>query len=140
MGSRALDGSVHVLEMIGPGEKAKHYSYSFEPDADWQWAEMDRLFQAYNGKLSYLGDWHTHPRVMRGNLSGKDRKAMREILSSKDTRETEIISAIFFGSDKIEDWNFWIGRLEPRSLWWPRLSITYATVEIASESIVGVSP
>lgn len=132
MGRHAVDGSVQVLEMIGPGKKAKHYSYSFEPDADWQWAEMDRLFQIYEGRLSYLGDWHTHPRAAHGALSRKDRKALREILSSKDTRETEVISAIFFGFDEIDKWSFWLGRLEPRTLWWPHLSIMPISPKIES--------
>lgn len=49
--------AVHV---IGPGPKARHERYGFEPDATWQ-AEQVATAWSQDNTLEYLGDWHTHP-------------------------------------------------------------------------------
>lgn len=54
------DGSPVVVTAIGPGPKATHERLNFEPDYVWHTLEVGRLYKE-NDKLSYLGDWHTHP-------------------------------------------------------------------------------
>jgi integrative and conjugative element protein (TIGR02256 family) len=55
------NGDVVVTAIIGPGPAAKHSRYAFEPDADYQQAELEAHYSTTEGRESYLGDWHTHP-------------------------------------------------------------------------------
>src|SRR5207248_1353647 len=34
---------------------------SFEPDTAWQATELARIYAERDRRVSYLGDWHTHP-------------------------------------------------------------------------------
>jgi integrative and conjugative element protein (TIGR02256 family) len=49
-----------AVRVIGPGPKARHERYGFEPDATWQ-AEQVATAWTQDNTLEYLGDWHTHP-------------------------------------------------------------------------------
>lgn len=51
---------LEVNTVIGPGPRATHARYTFEPDSEWQ-AEQVAAAWHRNPALEYLGDWHTHP-------------------------------------------------------------------------------
>ena len=60
IGYRKGDDAI-VTDIIGPGPDAKHERIYFECDNDWQKIKADELFDATDGRLRYLGDWHSHP-------------------------------------------------------------------------------
>jgi integrative and conjugative element protein (TIGR02256 family) len=55
------DEDLVIVDLRGPGPHALHGRHCFIPDHDWQVAEIDRAFEASEGNLDYLGDWHSHP-------------------------------------------------------------------------------
>lgn len=52
---------VIVTGIIGPGPKAKHSTNSFFPDNRWQRRELARVYARSGRRVTYLGDWHSHP-------------------------------------------------------------------------------
>lgn len=62
IGYEAEGGTVVITKLIGPGPNAKHERFRFTPDGDYQQSELEKYFWATNGRETYLGDWHTHPR------------------------------------------------------------------------------
>lgn len=56
------DGQVVVHVLIGPGPKARYTPYRFEPDGHWQQHQLDVTYHRSDRTVTYLGDWHSHPR------------------------------------------------------------------------------
>ena len=54
-------GRTHVAVATGPGPRAQHRRRSFTPDADWQEHIIATAYEASERRVTYLGDWHTHP-------------------------------------------------------------------------------
>lgn len=50
-----------ITDVIGPGPAATRSRVSFEPDTAWQATELARIYAERDRRVSYLGDWHTHP-------------------------------------------------------------------------------
>lgn len=50
-----------ILDLRGPGPRALHGRHCFIPDHAWQVGQIKRAFEASDGDLDYLGDWHSHP-------------------------------------------------------------------------------
>lgn len=50
-----------IVDLRGPGPLALHGKHCFVPDHKWQVAEIKSAFEASEGDLDYLGDWHSHP-------------------------------------------------------------------------------
>lgn len=112
MGLRGGSGEFLVEHMIGPGPGASHTRDSFTPDADWQWSEMRRLHAEHGGVLSFLGDWHSHPRAPSVELSRRDVRALAEILADERTRATEVVCLILAGG--VRGWRAqaWVAEIE----------------------------
>lgn len=74
-----------ITLLIGPGSKSRATRVSFEPDYEYQQAELDRLYEQHDGNLAYLGDWHSHP---SGSCtpSTTDVRALLEIRAKPDAR------------------------------------------------------
>ncbi len=51
-----------VTDVIGPGPRARHGEYAFNPDGAWQRRQLARLYRASGRVTTFLGDWHSHPR------------------------------------------------------------------------------
>ena len=88
-----------VTQMIGPGPRAKHSRTSFEPDYEFQEAEIAKAHASLGLGYEYLGDWHSHP---RGPLSpsGRDVRVLHKIASHPAARcETPIMCIISGGPD-----------------------------------------
>lgn len=102
MGRRGDSGEFLVEHTIGPGPGALHRRDSFMPDADWQWSEMRRLHAEHGGVLSFLGDWHSHPRSSSMVLSKVDVRALVEILTDHRTRASEVVCLIL--ADGVRGW------------------------------------
>jgi integrative and conjugative element protein (TIGR02256 family) len=74
-----------ILLGVGPGPKAKHSPSRFVPDYDFHEQEVARHFESSGGRLSYLGDWHSHPNAP-GNLSKTDCGTLSRIARSRRAR------------------------------------------------------
>ena len=51
-----------VTHIIGAGPLARHRKSTFEPDYQFQEAEITKIFLSTGGSCDYLGDWHSHPK------------------------------------------------------------------------------
>lgn len=87
------EGHVVIAMILGPGPNAKHGFSSFEPDGPWQVEEGKRIYYESGRTISYIGEWHTHP---RGGLrpSRQDRKTARQIANDPDFRTPHLLYAI----------------------------------------------
>lgn len=54
-----------VTAMIGPGPDASHGQSHFQPDQAWQLDQIAQHYHASGRREIYLGDWHSHPNVLR---------------------------------------------------------------------------
>lgn len=56
------DGLIFQIEIaIGPGPNAIHKRNSFTRDGNFSQSQLDRIVIETNGRLDYLGEWHSHP-------------------------------------------------------------------------------
>ena len=55
------DNEVIITDMTGPGPDAKHEPLYFDVDTKWTTAKADEIFDSTDGRLRFLGDWHSHP-------------------------------------------------------------------------------
>ncbi|MDW7644815.1 MAG: Mov34/MPN/PAD-1 family protein [Desulfuromonadales bacterium] len=83
--------------MVGPGLNAVHGECFFSPDEDYQREEMGRIYDEKDGQIFYLGDWHTHPSGP-GILSGKDKKALRNIARFPDNYVDNPSMLVLYGN------------------------------------------
>ena len=75
-------GLFRIEHATGPGPKAVHTRASFLRDGEYCQAELDKIFAQTNGKIDYLGEWHSHPLAI--GPSKRDKDSMRDI--AEDTR------------------------------------------------------
>lgn len=102
VGYRVEDTFV-IREVIGPGPSALHSPARFEPDAHWQYAELDRLYASSGGVLRYLGDWHTHPDGSP-QMSTLDRRTLASIAACRHTKEPNPLMLIGGGGNDAWAW------------------------------------
>ncbi|HEX8342385.1 MAG TPA: Mov34/MPN/PAD-1 family protein [Tepidisphaeraceae bacterium] len=93
-----------ITEMIGPGPKAYHGRYRFEPDYRHHETEINRRIAACSHRLSYLGDWHSHPGG-HATLSPRDKRTLRRIARHKPAQVARPIMAII-ATDGICVWQY----------------------------------
>jgi integrative and conjugative element protein (TIGR02256 family) len=60
LGKWLSDQAVVVACATGPGPRAKKTTISLELDLDYCQKELDKVFQMTGGRVSFLGDWHSH--------------------------------------------------------------------------------
>ena len=84
LGRPHANGQV-VNHVLGPGPRAVHKRFGFEPDSAWQ---ADQVAAAWHRDptITYLGDWHTHPDGTT-RLSELDRTAAQTIANSPDSHQ-----------------------------------------------------
>lgn len=102
LGYVADNRDVVVTAIIGPGPKAIHRRYGFVPDAEYQQAELSAHHLITNGRETYLGDWHTHPRGST-TLSPVDKRTLTRIARTPSSGIAEPIMAILGGGK--ENWD-----------------------------------
>lgn len=94
-----LDGNTaRAHTIVPPGPNAIRGRTFFEPDQEWQLERIADLYFASNRKLSYLGDWHSHPETNIAQPSIADRKAIKKIIQSPEARCPRPIMVIFCGT------------------------------------------
>lgn len=96
LGYEAGNGEAVVTYLIGPGPKAKHSRFRFNPDSEYQQAKLETYFHKTNGRETYLGDWHTHPHSS-SNLSWVDKKTLARIARAPESRAQNPLMAILGG-------------------------------------------
>lgn len=98
-----------VTQALGPGPGAIHEKFRFVPDYTYHVNEIARLFESSDGDLEYLGDWHTHPEGS-GQMSRKDRKALKNIATDPGARASRPLMLILSGGP---DWRatVWLGEV-----------------------------
>lgn len=84
IGYRSAD-DIHlvVMDMIGPGPKAKHRKWTYKPDYGFHREEVKKVYDETGGMHTYLGDWHSHP-TDSAYLSLLDKRALRNIACFPD--------------------------------------------------------
>lgn len=85
-----------VTDLIGPGPGARASPTSFEPDSAWQIEQIEKVYRRHNRRVSYLGDWHTHPGG-RAMPSRRDKDTLASIAAYSPARCPEPIMAILGG-------------------------------------------
>jgi integrative and conjugative element protein (TIGR02256 family) len=85
-----------ITRVVGPGPSARHGARTFEPDYDWQEKQIAELYESSGRRLSYLGDWHTHP---GGSVtpSPTDLRTIRNIAACAEARCPRPLMAILGG-------------------------------------------
>ena len=113
LGYRHSPQELVITDIIGAGPTAIHRRTSFQPDSDWQTAELARRYAAADRRLHYLGDWHSHPGGT-STLSATDRRTMRCIARSDEARCPQPIMVVLAGE---EPWTFVARQLRTRQRW-----------------------
>ncbi|MGJ9373832.1 Mov34/MPN/PAD-1 family protein [Nesterenkonia sp. CF4.4] len=91
-----------VTNIVGPGPNARHDRTSFDPDSGWQAEQIAQLYADSGRRLSYLGDWHTHPGVSP-DPSPLDRRTLRAISRHPPARCTQPVMVIL-GQSHLDEW------------------------------------
>jgi integrative and conjugative element protein (TIGR02256 family) len=86
----------------GPGAIREHAR--FEPDGEWQQAELERVY-AESGRIeTYLGDWHSHP-IGVARPSRRDRRTAARIARDRHARCRNPLTLIA-GKSWRDGWEF----------------------------------
>lgn len=94
------EDTIVVTHIIGPGPAATHRRAMFAPDLQYQERAISRRYRESRRRITYLGDWHSHPGGS-DRLSNADRKTLRRIRDHADARAPEPLMAIMHGPDPI---------------------------------------
>jgi len=103
LGYLADNGEVVVQKLIGPGPAAKHWPDHFEPDSVYQQTLLEQYFLQTEGRTTYLGDWHTHPRGTT-NLSSTDKHTLANIAASPSSQIAHPVMGVLAGAG--DSWEF----------------------------------
>lgn len=123
-------GAAVITATIGPGPGAIHKPHAFEPDQDWQVAEIARHYEASGRRETYLGDWHTHPSAKTGYPSRTDRAVLRRIIKTPAARAPTPLMLIFHGGQGKWEAMAWVAALKPRSVIWAKLLLAEAALRL----------
>jgi len=124
LGYRHSPIEIVITDVIGPGPHADHRRTGFTPDADWQAAELARRYASADRRITYLGDWHTHPGG-GADLSRTDRRTLRAIGRHPDARCPQPIMAVLAGG---EPWTLCIRQPARRAA--PRRALQTLAIQI----------
>lgn len=68
----------YVVDLVDAGPEAVHEREYFLPDGKYQQPILEQKFFESNGKVTFLGDWHSHPNA-DSYLSNLDMKTLKNI-------------------------------------------------------------
>ncbi len=115
------NNQVVITASIEAGPNATHRRYSFEPDYEWQHAQITKHYNGSGRLETYLGDWHSHPDGLSGNLSWQDKQALRRVAMTPAARAPNPISIIFYGEPDHWSTSAWCAKIVPRKIIWSSL-------------------
>ena len=105
-------GEYVILRVLGPGPCAIHKRERFVPDHDYHLREISNLYARSGHRLTYLGDWHTHP-FGSTTLSRRDERTLQRIAKYGPARIATPLMLIMGGHD-LWEMRVWMGRLAKR--------------------------
>lgn len=130
LGWRSGDDRV-VVDVRGPGPHALHGRHCFIPDHDWQVDQINKAFEASNGTVDYLGDWHSHPGGV-AEMSDLDSATLLRITR----RVSSPLMLIIAGSGTEWSARCWRGQLTKRLAWRKQLIVLEQTLEVFDSTSV----
>jgi len=74
---------VVVRDVIDAGPGAVRTTTGMRPDHDYHVRAIQEAFEASDGAVTYLGDWHSHPDGSAA-VSDRDRRTLRNIARERD--------------------------------------------------------
>ncbi|MDA9409457.1 hypothetical protein XH80_22715 [Bradyrhizobium sp. CCBAU 45384] len=118
------DNDVVITTWKGPGPAAVHRRYSYEHDHEWEAAQIAIEYERSERLQVYVGDWHTRPDALSGHLSGTDKRSLRRVLRSSQSRLSRALMVVLFGSP--QDWRLdvWIAEFGVPSSWYRPCSLS----------------
>lgn len=108
-----------IAQTIGPGPNAIHSPSSFSPDGEYHWEQIDDVFKATEGRLTYMGDWHSHP-LSGAFLSTKDKKTLKKIAKDPASQTPHPLMLVL---TRGESWMPYIWKWEPNR--WSGLALNW---------------
>jgi integrative and conjugative element protein (TIGR02256 family) len=94
------DDEIVIVNIVGPGPKAKHRQTSFKPDGKYHSKELAAMYEKSGRIERYLGDWHTHPNST-SYLSDLDKSTLARIGGYKKAQLTTPIMLVL-GTKKMQ--------------------------------------
>lgn len=116
MGYRGEEsGEPVVTHAIGPGPRAVHDRVAFLPDQIFHVKRIAEIYRASGRRISYLGDWHTHPGGS-AYLSECDEATLMLIALNKKARAPQPVMLILCPGPI---WlpHAWIGQVVKHHIW-----------------------
>lgn len=127
----ANDEEMVVTDIVGPGPKAKHRTWTFQPDYDYHRREIKRIFGESDRAVTYLGDWHSHPGAL-SYMSLLDKRALRNIARFTGNYIDRPIMLVLgsVNHEKMHRWTTRVWRISPLTHKSPWLRWEYIEQEI----------
>ncbi|UTW02813.1 Mov34/MPN/PAD-1 family protein [Amphritea atlantica] len=94
MGYTGSNGDVVVTYLIPCGENSVHKRMSFEPDQEFQLQKISKIYTESSGNITYLGDWHSHPKST-SELSSADKRTLTKVALTKASKCPYPVMMIF---------------------------------------------
>ena len=88
--------TIVVTLATGPGPNAIHTPTRFVPDHEFHVAEVARIYASSGRRLTYIGDWHCHPKAS-AYLSAADALTLERIAGSPDARIPSPVMVVLGG-------------------------------------------
>lgn len=130
MGYWTSEHEVVITRLVEAGPLALRERAAFEPDQQWQLAEIARHYRASGRREGYLGDWHSHPGTANGELSSIDRAVLSRIIRSPRARAARPISMVLFGGPVQWQPCTWVASMSSSLLMRSRLKCERATLHL----------
>jgi integrative and conjugative element protein (TIGR02256 family) len=128
IGTWLSTAEVIITSVIGPGPKARHGRWSYEPDVEFERNQIAAYYEASGYRATYVGDWHSHPNARGGSLSGEDRKTLHAIATSSRARCPAPLMTILWGGPEAWSLTMWQGQMGQRR--WFRAPIRLGAVNV----------
>lgn len=129
MGRRTGDAEWQVDHIVGPGPAARHARFRFSPDLEYQRDEIARRFVDTQGRSTYLGDWHSHPKARHGQLSYLDRRALGKIMDAPAAQCPAPLMMILWGEPSAWTPTIWVALEDSRGLFSPLPKVAECQIE-----------
>lgn len=90
---------LQIVRQVGPGPRAVHACDRFEPDGEWQYAQIAEAYGQSGRVVTYLGDWHSHPGGS-ARPSRIDHRTARRVARTRQARTRHPLMLILWGPPK----------------------------------------